>query len=171
MTRKKIIGDIKIWKKSPLEHFDIYINPKNILEWYFLLKAPEWSYYKGGYYIGRITHNEEYPLKSPKYEMLTPSGRFVVGDYICMSNTSFHEDEWNPAWNILTLLNGFLSVMLDETEKGVGHSPGVPIEDRKMFAKKSVQFNIDNYFDIFVKFKRFVDSEGNIKKNTNNNKI
>jgi ubiquitin-conjugating enzyme E2 J2 len=162
ITKKKIYGDMKLFKKNKLENFDVYVNPSNILEWYFLLKGPEWSCYNGGYYIGKITHNEEYPLKPPNYQMLTPCGRFLINDNICMSNTSYHEEEWSSSWNIITILQGFLSIMMDDKQHGVGHTPCVEENVRILLANKSVEYNITYHRDIFVNFKKFVGKEGNI---------
>ena len=160
---KRIYGEIKILKKEPLPNFDIYINNENILEWYFLLKGPEETIYEGGYYIGKIILTKEYPHKPPRFRMLTPSGRCLINDDICLSNSNFHSSEWTSAWNIRTMLIGFLSIMLDNKEHGIGHIH-YKDEIKEKYKKESIEYNKKKYKDIFNKFKKFVDEEGNIKE-------
>lgn len=44
--------------------------------------------------------------------MTTPNGRFKVNTKLCLSNTDFHPDTWNPAWSVSTILTGLLSFMV-----------------------------------------------------------
>ncbi len=160
ICKKRLLGDMKLLKKDPLEFIDVSPDDKDMLTWYFLIKGPESSDYKNGYFIGKIMHNPEYPSKPPDFMMLTPNGRFDIGKKICLSNTGFHSNEWSPMWTIHATLIGFLSIMLDDKEHGISHihySKG----EREAYASNSIEYNKNNYPEIFKKFTRFIDGEGN----------
>ena len=111
----------------------------------------------------------DYPNNPPDFKMLTPNGRFIIGQKICLSNTGFHSNEWNPLWNINTFLIGFLSIMLDDTEHGANHIPKESSAERKYLAINSIEYNKQNYPKIIKLFTRFLDDNGNPKVNNINN--
>ncbi len=160
ICKKRIIGDIKLLKKEPLDFADAVPDETNMLVWYFLLKGPDDSYYEGGHYIGKILFPENYPFSPPDFMMLTPSGRFMVNQKICLSNSGYHANEWTPEWNIRSILLGFLSIMLDDTEHGISHIYE-PISDRIKHAANSIKYNNENYNKLFKRF-RFVDDNGQV---------
>ena len=157
---KRLIGDIKLLSKDPHEHIEAYPDEKNMLLWYFLIRGPKFSDYAGGYYLGQIIHNPEYPAKPPDFKMLTPSGRFLINQKICLSNSSYHANEWSPMWNVKAILTGFLSIMLDDNEHGISHITRGYAEKR-MLAETSIEYNKKHHAHIIKKFKRFLDAEGN----------
>lgn len=167
MCKKRLIGDIKLIRKEPLEFIETVPDDSDLLTWYFLIKGPASSDFQGGYYIGKIIHNPEYPMKPPDFMMLTPNGRFAPDKKICLSNTGYHTDEWSPMWNINAILVGFLSIMLDDTENGISHIHSSKNE-RKIFAVNSIEFNKKHYKNIVSKFTRLVDENGNPKKPKDN---
>ena len=95
LTLKRLKGDFRLLKKDPHELFEACPDEQNILLWYFLVKGPDFSDFKGGYYIGKIMHQSEYPLKPPDFMMLTPNGRFMEDRKICLSNSGYHSNEWS----------------------------------------------------------------------------
>ena len=164
LTLKRLAGDLKLLKKEPLEYIDTYPDEQNILLWWFVVKGPEDSPYRGGYFIGQIQHNKDYPIKPPELIMITPNGRFAVDLKICLTNSSYHPESWTAAWNMRLFLIGFLSIMMDNTSTGIAHlSDCDSVKARPIFAKKSIEFNMANYKHIWTKFSRFVDEHGNIK--------
>ena len=162
LTLKRLKGDFKLLKKDPHEYFEAYPDDTNVLIWYFIVKGPDFSDFKGGYYIGKIMHNPEYPLKAPDFMVLTPNGRFIEDKKICLSNSSYHSSEWSAMWNIKAILTGFLSIMLDDNENGISHIH-MPKEQRQALAKQSIEYNKQRYPDIIKKFTRFLDENGNPK--------
>lgn len=139
-------------KKDPIDGIDAVPDEKDLLTWYFLLKGPADSDYVGGWYIGKIMHSPDYPLKPPDFMMLTPNGRFLTDKKICLSNTGYHSNEWSAMWNIKTIILGFLSIMLDDKEHGISHIFASK-EERKVLAEMSFAFNQENYKEIFSRFK------------------
>lgn len=164
MCRKRLLGEIKLLKKDPHKFIDVAPDENDILKWYFLIKGPEFSDYAGGYYIGTIIHNPEYPIKAPDFMLLTPSGRFNINKKVCLSNTGYHDDEWSPMWNIHSILTGLLSIMLEDKETGVAHIFESK-ESRKEKAKNSMEYNQKNHMNILKRFTRFIDENGNLKEN------
>ncbi len=157
---KRLMGDVKMLMREPLEYIEAVPDEKDMLTWYFLIKGPEFSDYKEGYYIGKIMHDPDYPFKPPNFMMLTPSGRFIPDHEICLSNSGYHKDEWSAMWNIKTILAGFLSIMLDDVEHGISHIRGTP-EDREKMAKDSIEYNRSKYPNIVKRFTRLLDENGN----------
>eukprot|EP00600_Ochromonadales_sp_CCMP1393_P005853 CAMPEP_0174961698 /NCGR_PEP_ID=MMETSP0004_2-20121128/4385_1 /TAXON_ID=420556 /ORGANISM="Ochromonas sp., Strain CCMP1393" /LENGTH=264 /DNA_ID=CAMNT_0016210173 /DNA_START=150 /DNA_END=944 /DNA_ORIENTATION=+ len=83
-----------------------------MLEWHFSFTGVEGTPYEGGVYHGRIKLHREYPQKAPAISMMTPSGRWVVNQDICLSASAHHPETWNPNWNLRTLvlsLRGFMT--------------------------------------------------------------
>lgn len=57
-----------------------------------------------------------------------------------MSNTNFHKESWNPLWNVSSILQGFLSFMLEEDATTYGSMTSTH-EEKKRQAKSSAEFN------------------------------
>lgn len=162
LTLKRIMGDIKKLDKEPLEFADAFPDEKNMLIWYFLLKGS--GEYNGGWYIGKILHNKDYPNKPPDIQFITPSGRYETGRNICLSFTAYHPEKWSPMWNIQTLLIGLSSNMNDDqqTEQGIGYMKNTP-EERKIYAEKSIEYNLKHHEQIFKNFKHLINPDGTPK--------
>lgn len=160
ICQKRLKGDIRALEKEPLEYAHAIPDPDNMLTWYFILKGPEDSHYRGGYFLGKIQHSPEYPFKPPSFYMLTPSGRFHLNQKICLSNSDYHTDQWTPMWNVRNLIIGFLSIFLDDGEetRGIGRIVDTK-ENRLRYAKDSIAFNIKNYPKIWSMFSDFVDKK------------
>jgi len=158
--KKRLLGEIKLLKKDPHLYIDVSPDETNLLIWFFLIKGPEFSDFNGGYYIGKILYEPEYPTKPPNFIMLTPNGRFDINQQICLTNSSYHSNEWTALWNIHTTLTGFLSIMLDDIEHGISHIFN-STEDRKQYALNSIEYNKLNHKDILKLFTRFLDENGN----------
>lgn len=169
ITIKRINGDYKAFVKADMKYFDVYPNPNNILEIYFLMYGLPNTKFQGGQYIGMISHNPEYPKKAPDYYMLTPNGRFDICKKICLTNSGFHQNDWAPAaWNLVSILEGFSSVFhsdFKDDKVGVSHLSNVSDDLIKDFAKKSVQYNLSNYNDTYSKFKKVAENYDPYKNN------
>ena len=69
---------------------------KNLLRWHFSIMGPVNSVYMGGVYHGRILLPKDYPMSPPRVQMLTPTGRFIPGEDICLSASNYHPETWTP---------------------------------------------------------------------------
>jgi ubiquitin-protein ligase len=100
--------------KEYLKYDYIRIGPwgKSLLRWHFSVKGPSCSVYSKGVYHGRILLPKDYPLSPPRIQMLTPSGRFISGEDICLSASAFHPETWTPRWTILSLVDALRMHML-----------------------------------------------------------
>jgi len=85
---------------------------KNLLRWHFSVSGPANSVYENGIYHGRVLLPKDYPGSPPRVQMLTPSGRFVCGEDICLSASSYHPETWTPRWTVLALVDALRLHML-----------------------------------------------------------
>lgn len=166
MTLKRLNKELEILNKDPSAYFDAKPDEDNMLVWYFLLRGAEKSDYVNGWYLGKITHDPEYPMKPSNFQMLTPSGRYAINTNICLSFTSYHKEEWSPLWNIASLIDGISSNMCDDKqiEHGLGSLKNTP-QQRAEFANDSIAYNLQNHEKIFTSFTRFIDADGMPKSN------
>jgi ubiquitin-protein ligase len=166
ITLKRINGDFKKFTEENPSHFDVYPNPENILEIYFLLVGREKTNYEGGLYIGKIVHSPEYPRKAPDYYVYTPNGRFEINKKICLTNSAYHQADWAPAaWNLITLLEGFASVWhsdIPEDKVGISHISNTSSSELKRLAQESINFNTEKMNSIFYNFPKFKNGILNI---------
>jgi hypothetical protein len=95
--------------------------------------------------------------------ILTPSGRFIENNKICLSNSSYHSEEWSPNWTIRGILIGFLSIMLDDKEHGISHIH-YGSKEQMRYAKESIEYNKSHHPKIIKRFTRFLDENGNPRK-------
>lgn len=117
---KRITTELAELEKHASNHFFAEPIDNDLFDWHFTLKGPSQTPYEDGLYHGRLILPLNYPLKPPKFLMLNNNGRFEIGREICMSNTSYHPDEWQPAWTIRTMLEGLISFFPEETEGAIG---------------------------------------------------
>lgn len=160
ICKKRLLGDLKLISKDPHEFIEVAPLNENLLTWCFLIRGPESSDYSGGYYIGKIIFAENYPFAPPNFMLLTPSGRFIPEQLICMSNSSYHADEWSAMWNIHAILTGFLSIMLDDKEHGISHIH-YSLEEKRKYAENSIEYNKTFHKQLLSLFPRFLDENGN----------
>ena len=115
---------------------------RSLLYWHFVLFGPENTPYEGGMYYGNIVFPPDFPLRPPKFVMRTPSGRFVPDVSICTTFTDFHPETWSPMWTVTTMLDGFLSFLVEDgvTAGGILQSRA----EREELALKSIEFNMNN---------------------------
>jgi ubiquitin-conjugating enzyme E2 J2 len=74
--------------------------------------------------------------------MYTPNGRFKTGQRLCLSNSDFHPESWNPVWGVSTILMGLYSFMLDNAST-LG-SISTTTAEKKRFAAESLAYNCQN---------------------------
>jgi ubiquitin-conjugating enzyme E2 J2 len=127
-------------KKDPMPYIAAEPLPSNILEWHFIIQGPEDSPFEGGYYHGKLVFPKDYPYGPPQFYMITPNGRFAVDRSICMSMSAYHPGSWNPTWTVSTLLEGFLSFMLDKSL--ALHTITTSAYEKHKMAIDSLDFNL-----------------------------
>ena len=153
IQKKRLINEVKLLSKQPLHYCTAYPDESNPLIWYFLIMGQKGTDYYKGEYIGKIVHSPKYPAEPPDYYMLTPSGRYNIGAKICLTNSSYHKGDWSSTWNILSILIAFYSIWLDDKEHGISHIVDSSANRKKM-AANSVEYNLKNNYDIYMKFDR-----------------
>jgi pentapeptide MXKDX repeat protein len=104
----------------------------------------------------------DYPTNPGDFMMLTPNGRFQINSKICLTNSGYHKESWTPIWNIRNMLKGFISIFNSDVEHGISHIKD-SLEQRKNYAHNSIEYNLLNYYEIFRSFDQFVNMNGTIK--------
>lgn len=165
IQKKRLTKEFNLLKEDPLSYCTAYPDENNHLIWYFLIIGQKGTDYHGGEYIGRIEHNENYPIEPPNYYMMTPSGRYTTNSKICLTNSSYHRGDWSSTWNIKSILIAFYSIWIDDTEHGISHIKESSAE-RKKKALESIEYNKRNHSAIYAKFDRtnLTDDADNILK-------
>ena len=119
-NNRRLINEQKKAQETHSPHFYVAPLNDNLFEWHFTLRGLKGTDYEGGLYHGKIILPEEYPFKAPDLMFMTKNGRFETGKNICLSITSYHNESWTPAWNIITILEAVGAFFLVE-ENGIGY--------------------------------------------------
>jgi len=111
--------------KDPSPLFSAAPFPDNILRWCIVFNGPPDTPYHDGRYLCEMTFPPNYPFEPPTVVMQTPNGRFRVGVPICLSNNSFHPENWSPLWSLSTIVTGLVSFFVSEepTYRSISSSP------------------------------------------------
>lgn len=174
-VNKRVLKDITEGRVCLKKEFGIYLEPEesNFYRVHFVLPGPSGTPFEGGLYHGMIRLNENHPHAPPNIHMITPNGRFVAESCpipngsrgICTTTSSFHPETWTPMNNLETIIKGFVSLMCDPYEGGVGGISSTQ-EQMKKLAKDSIK-NLIN--DKLVK-ELFPDLYQNLVNGTYQNK-
>ena len=103
----------------------------NLLRWHFSVSGPPSSDFANGIYHGRVLLPKDYPGSPPRIQVLTPSGRFLPGQDICLSASSFHPESWTPRWTVLSLVDALRLHMLTQANE-IGGMNSTPQERRAL---------------------------------------
>ncbi len=155
ITKKRLMNEMKLLQKDPLEVVDVYPDQDNMMIWYFLIKGPKDTHYENGAYIGKLLLSDNYPVTPVDFNMITPNGRFECDKKICLTITGYHSDQWSSIWNIQKILGAFVSIMSDDENTGISHIK-LTKEQRAKMAQESMDFNNKHYSHILQNFSRFI---------------
>ncbi|XWV26932.1 putative ubiquitin-conjugating enzyme E2 [Tupanvirus soda lake] len=148
VVNKRVIKDIRDGIVNLKNDHNILIAPEenDFYKIHFVIPGPDDTPFEGGLYHGMIRLNENHPYGPPNIHMITPSGRFRPEPYpipngsrgICTTTSSFHPETWTPMNNIETVIKGFLSLMCDLSDLGVGALETINPNEIKKLAVKSL---------------------------------
>lgn len=93
------------------------------------------SSFSRGLYHGRVILPRNYPGSPPRIQILTPSGRFIVGEDICLSASNYHPESWTPRWTVLGLVQALRLHMLTTANEIGGLNASE--ETRRRLARES----------------------------------
>lgn len=166
---KRLNKEYKELLKDPPGYFTACPDESDLFTWWVIFAGPADTMFEGGLYLARIVLPKEYPFKAPGVQMRTPSGRFTTGKDICMTITNWHQELWNPAWTVKSVVLGLISFMTDPSQPtGVG-STQVTKTLAKEYAQKSVPWTTKHdifkrYFSDFPdKYKQWLQEEAERK--------
>lgn len=143
-------NEIKRISNEDEKLFTVKPDDTNILVWYFLISGTENTWYYGGSFMGMIIFPPNYPFSPPEIQMISPTGRFATRKSICLSNTSYHQESWQPIWNIDKLLIGLISFM-NSGEEGIGVLVPKMSDDKITHIANQSKAWLYNKCDIFAK--------------------
>eukprot|EP00597_Dinobryon_sp_UTEXLB2267_P006539 CAMPEP_0170065066 /NCGR_PEP_ID=MMETSP0019_2-20121128/5297_1 /TAXON_ID=98059 /ORGANISM="Dinobryon sp., Strain UTEXLB2267" /LENGTH=289 /DNA_ID=CAMNT_0010271851 /DNA_START=57 /DNA_END=926 /DNA_ORIENTATION=- len=130
------MADCKELSNHPSHRYYAVPLEENMFEWHFTIRGPSDTPFEGGMYHGRILLPSEYPFKPPNIVFLTKNGRFETGTKICLSISAYHEESWQPAWGVRTMLEAIISFLPSEGAGAIGALDWTP-EERKKLAIES----------------------------------
>jgi len=136
---RRIQRELKEISESPSRHWTASPVADDLFEWQFAVRGPPGTDFEGGIFTGRLVLPVNYPLAPPSITLLTPNGRWEVGKKICLSNTSYHPDLWQPAWGIRTMMEALRSHFPMPGDGAIG-AIDWPSELRQRLAKESLDF-------------------------------
>ncbi|CAJ1373494.1 unnamed protein product [Effrenium voratum] len=136
---KRIQRELKEISQQPSRHWTAGPAKDDLFEWIFAIRGPPETDFQGGIYTGKIVLPVNYPLAPPSITMLTPSGRWEVGKKICLSNTNYHAELWQPAWGIRTMMEALRSHFPAAGDGAIG-ALDWPSDQRKRLAQDSLDF-------------------------------
>lgn len=134
---RRIQRELKEINESPSRHWMAAPVADDLFEWMFAVRGPPGTDFEGGIYAGRLALPVNYPLAPPSITMLTPNGRWEVGKKICLSNTNYHAELWQPAWGIRTMMEALRSHFPVPGDGAIG-AIDLPSDLRKRLAKESL---------------------------------
>jgi ubiquitin-protein ligase len=140
---KRLQREYQLSQKVPNPNIYIKVDPINIKMWYFLIHSLKDCDYADGVYMGSVKIPDQYPMRAPVFQMITPSGRFKTYQPLCTTFSHYHPEQWSPNWKIQTTLVGLLSFMHEDSASGIG-SIICDSHERKKLAAESVAFNYSN---------------------------
>lgn len=105
------------WRASPVTDSN---GDLDYLDWHFTFRGPPDSEFSSGVYHGRICLPSNYPFGPPSFKFLTPNGRFEVNAKICLSVSSAHPEQWQPAWGIRTMIEALRTFMATPSPGAIG---------------------------------------------------
>ncbi|CDR38464.1 CYFA0S02e01970g1_1 [Cyberlindnera fabianii] len=144
--------------KEPVPYIVARPRDDNILEWHYIITGPPETPYQGGQYHGTLIFTSDYPYKPPAIRMVTPSGRFVPNQRLCLSISDYHPESWNPSWTVETILTGLLSFMTSNEITTGGMN--TPQEEKIRLQKESRRWNAMYNRQFKEVFPDYVDPTG-----------
>mmetsp|Transcript_17552 Transcript_17552/g.40636 ORF Transcript_17552/g.40636 Transcript_17552/m.40636 type:complete len:336 (-) Transcript_17552:69-1076(-) len=136
---RRIQRELKEISDNPSKHWAASPAADDLYEWQFAVRGPPGTDFEGGIYTGRIALPVNYPLAPPSIVLLTPNGRWEVGKKICLSNSNYHPELWQPAWGLRTMIEALRSHFPMPDDGAVG-ALDWPSEVRRRLAKESLSF-------------------------------
>ena len=104
--------------------------------WHFTIKGAKDTPFEGGIYHGKIVFPPQYPMKPPDIYFFTPNGRFETHQKLCLTFTSYHPEQWNPAWDVRTAMTAVIAFMVSKAEGAIG-AIEMSDKDRRALAVQS----------------------------------
>lgn len=119
----------------------------NMDQWLFLFDGPIQTPFEGGQYMGKLKLDDDWPIKPPVISVLTPNGRFVAGNAICINGLShYHNESYSSTTTVEMIIRAMISFMAELGKEATDHAGGVHCtnEEIKTYTEKSKEWNLKN---------------------------
>jgi ubiquitin-protein ligase len=155
---KRLQKELVRLKSESFDNMDAHPSESDMLTWIVVFDGPRYTPYSTGEYLAKIIFPKDYPFKGPDFILLTPNGRFEPNTKICTTNSSFHPEDWSPAWTVEKMVQGLMSFM-GEDQNGLG-ALFLSEAQRRQFAQTSRQFNLTQPYYKSLFPARYAKSKG-----------
>jgi ubiquitin-protein ligase len=101
--------------------------------------------YTNGMYHGRLILPKTYPMHPPRIQLLTPNGRYAVGQDICLSVSSYHPETWQLSmWNIFSIIESLrYHMMTSNVQNEIGTiQPLMSFRQKQLYADQSRRWKL-----------------------------
>lgn len=130
--------------ERPLTNITLQPDESNICIWYFLINGPLQTPYEEGLYLGVMMFPPNYPYGAPEIQMISPSGRFRPRHSICLSMSSFHQEDWRACFTVEHIMMALVSLMCsEEVTTGSYNAIAVSNKERRKIASESKKWLFD----------------------------
>lgn len=153
----------RYFHRHPDDHLMVVMDEADIRVWYMMVVGLSEPFLHGQF-IFKFTIPDEFPMRPPSIEALTPNGVFDLGGPLCISIGEFHEKDktWVPSigmpgcgrqmWNALLCF---------EYEDAI--QPAVRVlystdEEKQRIASASVAYNREHCVALMQKFDEYAEA-------------
>lgn len=119
MKNAKRLLKEKTENETPDEFFYVQPVTNDMFKWHFTLRGMPGSPYEGGLYHGYFDIPNDYPFSPPNIYYLNESGRYQPNTKLCLTITTYHKEEWSPAWTIRSMTQAMCSHFIVD-DSGIG---------------------------------------------------
>ena len=116
---------------TPDEFFFVQPMHNDMFKWHFTLRGMPGSPYENGLYHGYFDIPNDYPFSPPNIYFFNESGRYQPNIKLCLTITTYHKEEWSPAWTIRTMTQAMCSYFIVD-DSGIGSITKSLAERKKM---------------------------------------
>ncbi len=142
--------------QTPSEFFYIQPLQNDMFKWHFTMRGMPGTCYEGGLYHGYFDIPHDYPLAPPNIYFMNQSGRYQPNTKICLTITSYHKEEWTPAWTLRTMMEAVCAYFTVD-DSGIGSLKSSDNE-RKAFAISSRTYKCPHCGDLASAEKLILES-------------
>jgi len=141
--------------KTPDEILDFRINGDNLTVWYAKIThlIGENDEFADGEYLVKVTATDDFPVKPPDFQFLTPNGVYESHKRVCIDIGSYHTENYPATLGMVGFTKMLVSGLVDYAHLGHGiNLIKTTVEEKKRLASKSREYNRTKNAEIIALF-------------------